>query len=83
MLALDTLRQLCVGRLPNRREGWSHCQEDKVRYSFIVASLAASYSENPLVLAWPANIDTATIMIQRGLPGQMGQKWAFKVMQNC
>lgn len=39
--------------------------------------------ENPLVLAWPANIDTATIMIQSGLQGQMGQKWAFKVMQNC
>ena len=41
-----------------------------------------SCSENPLVVAWPAHVDTATIMVESGQGGQ-GQKWAFKVVQNC
>ena len=72
-----------MGVLPVRREVWSHCQEGKVGYIFVGTSLSVTCSENPLVLAWPADIDTATIMIQSGSRGQMGQKWAFKVLQNC
>jgi len=42
-----------------------------------------SGQENPLVMTWPAGTNMATVMILSGAQQDIGQKWAFKVLQNC
>ena len=63
--------------------GLSHSPVDKVGTLLVIIIEYLIFSDNPVILPWPAGIDTATVMVLSSSQGEPGIKWAFKLIQQC